>query len=209
MLDYFSKHGSYYVAACLGLAAEVKVSPCLLPPSTTCSCSCCFQAVRVPAPTFTARPRLPRFVHTLSCCLPCSELTACLLAGWAACSATPATRPTINSCPITFDFHFRHSLLEHHQPSCLFHPPSPGHISLHLRTSLRLTSKSKRLSRRSLGEEECGTGKCVKRVSAVGRTGSKTGLRFGGRAILRRREACRATDPAPRLRTPSQLPDNC
>ena len=68
------------MAACLGLAAEVKVSPCLLPPScSTCSCSCS-QAVRVPAPTFTAaRPRLPRFVHTLSC-LPCLLRAHCLLA---------------------------------------------------------------------------------------------------------------------------------
>ena len=173
------------MAACLGLAAEVKVSPCLLPPNSTCSCSC-FQAVRVPAPTFTARPRLPRFVHTLSCCLPCSELTACLLVGWAACSATPATRPTINSCPITFDFHFRHSLLEHNQPSAYFILLRPTYRSF---TSLRLTSgKSKRLSRQSFDEEECETGMCVKQhVSAVGSTGSKTGLRFGGRAILRRR----------------------
>ena len=152
------------MAACLGLAAEVKVSPCLLPPNSTCSCSCCFQAVRVPAPTFTARPRLPRFVHTLSCCLPCSELTACLLAGWAACSATPATRPTINSCPITFDFHFRHSLLEHNQASTSF-------ILLHPTwrfTSPHLTSKSKRLSGRSLQEEdECETGMCVKLCTAL------------------------------------------
>ena len=81
------------MAACLGLAAEVKVSPCLLPPSCpTCSCSCscsCSQAVRVPAPTFTAaRPRLPRFVHTLSCpCLACRAhcLLACRLGSVVQC----------------------------------------------------------------------------------------------------------------------------
>ena len=100
------------------------------------TCCCCFQAVRVPAPTFTAcLPQLPRFVHTLLC----SQLTAsagCLHV-WAvcnrvqACASQAASRPTINSCPITFDFHFRHSLLGHNQPSRLFHPPSPGHITLH------------------------------------------------------------------------------
>ena len=58
------------------------------------------------------------------CCLPCSKLTAstgCLLhVGHRLCSASNQTRPTINSCPITFDFHFRHSLLEHKQPSAYF-----------------------------------------------------------------------------------------
>lgn len=121
------------------------------------------------------------------CCLLCSELTGCSLHVGHLCSATPATRPTINSCPITFDFHFRHSLLEHNQPSAYFILLRPTYRSF---TSLRLTSgKSKRLSRQCFDEEECETGMCVKqRVSAVGSTGSKTGLRFGGRAILRRRE---------------------
>ena len=111
------------MAACLGLAAEVKVSPCLLPPHTP------------PAPAPASKPsayQLPlsllgrgsyRGSCTL-CCLPCSKLTAstgCFLhVGHRLCSASNQTRPTINSCPITFDFHFRHSLLEHNQPSAYF-----------------------------------------------------------------------------------------
>ena len=110
------------MAACLGLAAEVKVSPCLLPPHTP----------PAPAASKPSAYQLPlsllgrgsyRGSCTL-CCLPCSKLTAstaCLLhVGHQLCSASNQTRPTINSCPITFDFHFRHSLLEHKQPSAYF-----------------------------------------------------------------------------------------
>ena len=99
------------------------------PPAAAAAAASKPSAYQLPLSLLACRSYRGSCTHCFAHCFHCFHLSV-----WAVCSVCKqggCHPPNNQFLPITFDFHFRHSLLEHNQPSRLFHPPSPGHITLH------------------------------------------------------------------------------